>query len=139
MTITANYDPFTFTDATFGEESDEKLAEVIDIATTPAPPIRCIRCGRKLTGKSAALGIGPVCARKAKAALGTLADYTDIQLEKAEELIELGAVIRLNAVEFEVIGSKGDHYVTDGARCECPAGENGRRCYHLAAVYAVAA
>lgn len=136
---TTTADPFAGLD-TFADDTDAlatRFAEIVaDI--TPAPVVRCTRCGRRLR-KPSATGMGPVCTRKAKAALTTLADYTPQQIEKAEELIELGGVIRLNAAEFEVIGSKGDRYVTDGARCGCPAGEHGRRCYHLAVVATIAA
>jgi hypothetical protein len=101
----------------------------------------CQHCGRQLRAEaSIQRRAGRTCARRARVA----AQYKAAQLEKAQELLELGAVVpaarktsRGHRV-FRVVASDGGRaYFTTMTACSCPAGRKGRRCYHrLATVFA---
>jgi hypothetical protein len=97
---------------------------------------RCLRpgCGRILrSAKSVALGYGPKCAAKIRAAAIEEArrDFTDEQQAKATELIRDGGIVAQAAGLYEAVSSKGtETYATDGHSCTCPAGAKDRRCYH---------
>jgi alanine racemase len=96
-----------------------------------AKPARCARCGRKLTSaKAVANGYGRTCKTKiAKAAkVVDLAEYKAFQVAKAQELIELRAIVRTAPATYLA-----------AATCSCKAGERGIRCYHLAAADILAA
>jgi hypothetical protein len=104
--------------------------------------VRCLRpgCGRRLTAKaSIARGYGRTCAARIKAAAETadLTDFHDWQVAKANEAIELQAVIPLGRPGmFAAVSSDGvTTYLVDAAAssCTCKAAANARRCYHLAA------
>lgn len=109
------------------------------MTTTTDPRPRCIKCSRVLrSAKSVAKGYGPTCAQRVRENAAVAAtDFKPEQVEKALELIELGAIIRtVQTLLFEVVSSKGDEtYRTDAAArtCDCKAGARGVRCYHLAA------
>lgn len=102
----------------------------------------CSRCGRKISAPTAlAIGMGRTCARRAKAE----ATYKPAQVEKATEIVELGAIARTTRktstghVIYRVIASNGlDRYLTTVTACNCPAGRKGRRCYHRLATVKVA-
>lgn len=97
-------------------------------------PATCTRCGRHLrTATSIARGQGPTCARRAAAE----AAYKPVQVEKAREVLELGAIaatpIRTDRGRrvFVVVSSSGaDRYFATVTACTCPGGLKGRRCYH---------
>ncbi|MGW4525170.1 DUF6011 domain-containing protein [Amycolatopsis sp. NPDC004378] len=114
--------------------------------TTTAHTAKCKRCGRTLRSlDSIARGMGRTCARKARqeaAARLVLANYSPVQVEKVRELLADGGIARVDRHTFEVVASNGtDRYAVDTthASCTCPAGQNGRQCYHLAAATLAAA
>ncbi|ONH62402.1 hypothetical protein CcI49_03210 [Frankia sp. CcI49] len=99
--------------------------------------IRCKGCNRPLHAEaSRTAGYGRTCACQA----ALIAEgYSASQVEKALELVELGGVVHLsgagNDATFATVGSRGANYHTDAhGRCDCPAGQHGRRCHHAAAV-----
>lgn len=109
------------------------------MTTTTDHRPRCLKCRHVLRStKSIARGYGPTCAKyiKENAAIAAT-DFKPAQVEKALELIELGAIIRtVRELLFEAVSSNGtERYTVDaGTRaCTCKAGERGVRCYHLAA------
>ncbi|MFC6090706.1 DUF6011 domain-containing protein [Saccharothrix lopnurensis] len=118
------------------------------MATTKAT-VKCTRCGRALrSAKSVADGYGRTCkariaaARKAKAVEGV----KPAAVAKAEELIELGAIVPLRGRRvFGVVASNGtDRYLTAPQACTCPAGlksltSDYRLCYHRVAAAILAA
>lgn len=101
----------------------------------------CRRCGRTLTDPTSVLrGYGPGCVRKLRAAAKRLntTDYSQRQLDAATEAIELHGVIPSTVPGvWLVVGTWGEIHATDPntARCTCTAGQNGRRCYHIAAAF----
>jgi hypothetical protein len=102
----------------------------------------CLRCGRKLTSaKAVKIGYGAKCATRIRKALPVAGvGFKAEQVEKAQELIETGAVIPMRGRRiFKVVGSKGEIYRTAATNCNCPAGLRGRRCYHVLTVRAIAA
>ncbi len=107
--------------------------------TTTDPRPQCRKCHRPLrSAKSIARGYGPTCAKRiAENATVAAADYKPVQVEKALELIELGAIVAtVRKILFEVVSTNGgERYIVDtGSRsCTCKAGARGVRCYHLAA------
>jgi len=112
--------------------------------TTCKTETRCLRpgCGRILRAASSVkAGYGPVCRAKirATAARVALMNYTAAQIDKAAELISDGGLIPVRAGLFRAASSRGDcTYLTDAdGRCDCPAGQHGRRCYHTAAAVMV--
>jgi hypothetical protein len=107
---------------------------------------KCTRCHRTLrSASSLAVGMGRTCARKARqeqAAKLILASYSPVQVEKVRELLADGGIARTSRHTFEVVSSDGTRrYEVDATRaaCNCKAGENGRRCFHLAAAQLLAA
>jgi hypothetical protein len=110
-----------------------------------AKPARCARCGRKLTSaKAVADGYGRTCkTRIANAAkVVDLAEYKAFQVAKAQELIELRAIVRTAPATYLAVSSDGSvNYEVNAAAatCSCKAGERGIRCYHLAAADILAA
>lgn len=112
---------------------------------TEAKPARCARCGRKLTSaKAVAEGYGRTCKAKiAKAAkVVDLAEYKTFQVAKAQELIELRAIVRTAPATYLAVSSDGSvNYEINTAThsCSCKAGERGLRCYHQAAADILAA
>lgn len=59
--------------------------------------------------------------------------YSPTQTDKAYEAIQDGAVLPLDGHLFVVVSSNGNgRYLvnTELGTCTCPAGENGRPCYH---------
>lgn len=68
--------------------------------------------------------------RIAEARADALMIAVDDQLLRANEIIELGAIVRLRGTYFRILSSKGDAaYLTDAAsgNCNCPAGLRRRR------------
>ncbi|WP_405531520.1 DUF6011 domain-containing protein [Streptomyces avidinii] len=102
----------------------------------------CLRCGRVLrNAKSIAAGYGPTCTRKVRAAAKAeiIATYKPHQIEKAEELIEQGALVPLRGRRhiFLAISSDGtETYRTHRAACNCKAGLKGHHvCKHRIAAH----
>jgi hypothetical protein len=107
---------------------------------------KCTRCHRTLrSATSIAATMGRTCARKHRqeqAAKLVLANYSAVQVEKVRELLADGGVQRVDRTTFLAIASNGiDRYEisTAHASCTCKAGQNGRSCYHVAAVQLLAA
>lgn len=101
---------------------------------------RCHRCGRRLTSAaSVARGYGRTCRARVREAAKVvdLTAYKAFQLAKAEELIEQGGVVPTSrpALYLAVSSDGTARYMVDAAEgsCSCPAGDKGRRCYHLLA------
>jgi hypothetical protein len=105
---------------------------------TAATEHRCLRpgCGRVLkSAKSVALGYGPKCAAKIRAAALEEArrDFTAEQQAKANELIRDGGLVpTARPGVFRAVSSKGDTaYLAHACGCNCPAGLRAKRpCYH---------
>ena len=116
-----------------------------ETTASQAPTAHCLRCGRVLrSAKSIATGYGPTCSAKIRKAEKAATDTVKpVQLAKAVELIELGAITPIRARRvFRVVSSKGDqNYLTAATgQCNCPAGLKGRYgCYHAAAAAILAA
>lgn len=113
-------------------------------STTTSP--KCKRCGRGLrSAQSIAQGRGRHCQRlhrQEQAAKLVLANYSAAQVESVKQVLADGGVARLDRHRFEVVSSDGTRcYEVDTTRaaCNCKAGENGRRCFHLAAAQLAAA
>lgn len=107
---------------------------------------KCKRCHRVLrAADSIARQMGRTCARKARqeaAARLVLANYSEVQVAKVQELLADGGIARTSSHTFEVVASDGvSRYTVDTAHasCTCRAGQNGRQCYHLGAAALVAA
>jgi len=111
------------------------------------------RANRALKAETAAgrverLGFGAVALEAVYAvperlAVDLVAEYSVRQVDDALELIAEGAIVPLRRPTwFFAISSDGtDKYFTnlDNGTCTCPAGENGRTCYHTAAARLLAA
>ena len=99
---------------------------------------RCRECGRVLrSAKSIADGMGRTCARKVarrdaeKAIVDT---FPVAQVEKAREVIELGAYSDRGTF-FSIVSSDGSQlYGATTEDCTCKAAMYGRTCYHRLAV-----
>jgi len=106
---------------------------------TTTEQTKCRHCHRVLRStRSIALGAGPRCAKKVRDAAKTAAvtQFKPAAIEKARELIELGAITPLRGRRvFTVISSDGTHaYKTAPSGCTCAAGIKGRYvCYHRVA------
>lgn len=106
-----------------------------------AKPItgHCLKCRRALRNPSPD-GYGPKCrvmVRKARRA-AVVAQYKPHLVEKAEELIEQGALIPLRGLRvFLAVSSDGSTaYKTHRAACTCPAGIKGAHvCKHRIAAH----
>jgi hypothetical protein len=98
---------------------------------------KCQRCGRTLTDpKRVALGLGRTCAAKIAEAAKAVS-HPASQVAKAVDLIEDGALIHWTRDLFQAVSTDGTEvYTVDAAAgsCTCPAGTNGRGCYHRTAV-----
>ena len=99
---------------------------------------KCTRCGRGLrAAKAIADGMGRTCKAKVAAAAKAATEYKPVQVAKAVETIELGAIVRAARPRlYLAVSSNGStNYVvnTIDQSCTCKAGERGIRCYHLAA------
>lgn len=92
----------------------------------------CTRCGRTLTAEeSIRRGYGPVCGKKIRAALRELPIFKPEQVDKAEELIEDGGIVQIRETVFRTVSTNGaEIYLSHPTNCTCPAGRNGRTCYH---------
>lgn len=111
--------------------------------------IKCGRCGRAIwSDASVARGYGRTCDRKRKPAAELIAAAADVlgapatAIEKATTLIGDGAIViaDFGRRAYTVISSNGiDRYTTTPDVCSCPAGANGRTCYHRVAALALAA
>lgn len=103
----------------------------------------CRRCHATLhSAKSVANGIGPVCAKRERQERAVeAAGFKPAAIDKARELIAEHAILPLRGRRiFQVIGSKGDRYLTSPQSCNCPAGIKGKyACYHRAAATLLAA
>lgn len=70
-----------------------------------------------------------------------LAAFPTVALGKASKLIDSGRIAHVDGGhEYLATSSDGvTRYITDAYRqtCTCPAGVQGRRCYHLAAAIAM--
>ena len=105
---------------------------------------RCIRCSRVLrSAKSIADGAGRTCKAKIAEAANAATEYKPVQIAKAVETIELGAIVRSDRPRlYLAVSSNGStNYVvnTIDQSCTCKAVERGIRCYHLAAAQILAA
>lgn len=116
-----------------------------EISATPeSAQANCLRCGRALrSAASISQGFGPVCRARiiAAAKVTSLADFSKAQQDKAADLIgDKGIVPTGHAGVWRTVSSDGStFYLTAPAGCNCPAGLNGRRCYHSAAATLLAA
>lgn len=95
---------------------------------------RCARCNRPLRKTT---GLGPVCARRARAEQ----QYKPAQIDKARELaaergvIDTGIRTQRGRRVFAVVASNGiDTYFATTNHCRCSAGKRGIRCYHRLAI-----
>ncbi|MGJ3558944.1 hypothetical protein ACR6C2_08165 [Streptomyces sp. INA 01156] len=108
---------------------------------TPDTETRCLRCRRRLRNPSPD-GYGPRCRRKVRQAARAEGEHPLWQVNKAIELLELGAVVplRQNRV-FLVVADDGLGVYRTAAtgQCNCPAGLRSVRCYHAVAAHLVAA
>jgi hypothetical protein len=112
----------------------------------PARTTKCLRCGRTLrSASSVAAQVGRHCKAKIAQAAKT-STAKPAQVEKARELIELGAIAPLRRRNsgtrvFRVVSSRGDAtYLCTAGQCNCAAGLKGRYgCYHELAVQLVLA
>lgn len=100
----------------------------------------CHRCGRRLTSAaSVARGYGRTCRAKVREAANVvdLTEYKAFQVAKAAELIEQGGIVPTGRRDlYLAVSSDGTaRYMVDAVErsCSCPAGDKGRRCYHLLA------
>jgi hypothetical protein len=116
------------------------------MSNTEAPTTKCLRCGRTLrSAKSAARGYGAWCAAKIRAAAiaEAVKGFATAQVEKAQELIEMGGLVPVRGQIFRAVSSTGDEtYLTHPQTCSCKAARRGKAapCYHsLAARVLVAA
>lgn len=110
-----------------------------------AKTTKCGKCKRTLTSAaSVALGFGPTCYRKVKQAAKAKAiatAYKPHQIVKAQELLDLGALVPLRGRRvFLVPSSDGtETYRTHRAACTCPAGIKGvHPCKHRIAAHMIA-
>jgi hypothetical protein len=89
----------------------------------------CGRCHRPLTSEeSVARGYGKHCWSKIQHAAVTAKTET---IAKAVELIEDSAIIRIRPTVFRTVSTNGQEtYLSHPTNCTCPAGRNGRICYH---------
>lgn len=96
---------------------------------------RCARCNRNLTAPaSIAAGYGPTCLRNARAE-ATATGYSSHQINQAEDLIALAAIVRGDDGNHYAVSTDGDSiYTTTRTTCDCPAADRGTACYHRAAV-----
>jgi Family of unknown function (DUF6011) len=109
-----------------------------ELSQTTCGTVRCLRpgCGRVLkSAKSVALGYGPKCAAKIRAAAIEEArrDFTAEQQDKAAELIRDGGIVPSpREGVFQAVSGKGDAtYLVHAAACNCPGGLRAKRpCYH---------
>jgi hypothetical protein len=109
---------------------------------------KCGKCKRTLTSAaSVALGYGPTCYRKIKAtakAKAITAAYKPHQIEKAQELLALGALVPLRGNRIFLVPSTEKDgtarvYRTHRNACTCPAGVKGAHpCKHRIAAHMVA-
>jgi len=112
---------------------------------TGTEQVRCLRCHRILQAqKSLSEGYGPGCRARIRAAAmaEALRDFTATQVDKARELIGDKGIVRTGfAGVFRVVSTDGSAYYLTAAtgQCNCRAGLNGRRCYHVAAAVMVQA
>lgn len=104
---------------------------------------RCTRCGRVLrAARSIALGYGRGCQAKIRTAIKAKAtEFKLATVEKAEQLIADGGIVRITAKAFRVTSTNGTgHYLTAPQACNCPAGLRGiHPCYHRVAATILAA
>lgn len=110
-----------------------------------ATPTKCRKCHRTLTrAASIALGYGPTCYRKVKSnakAKAITSAYRAHQIAKAEELLDLGALVPLRGTRVFLVPSQDGQraYRTHVAACTCPAGVKGvHPCKHRIAAHIVA-
>ncbi|MCX4458535.1 hypothetical protein OOK58_42235 [Streptomyces sp. NBC_01728] len=108
---------------------------------TPEQEIRCLKCRRRLR-KPSPDGLGPKCRAKIRRKARNEGEHPLWQVNKAIELLELGAVIplRQNRVFLVVADDGNGTYLTAATgQCNCPAGLRSIRCYHAVAAHLVAA
>ncbi|MFF4388566.1 hypothetical protein ACFY0G_17565 [Streptomyces sp. NPDC001552] len=107
---------------------------------TATHPARCLKC-RRILRRPTPDGYGPKCRRKVHTAARTErtspnSRYQGWQINKAIELLEMGAVVplRQNRI-FLVVSDDGSEIYRTAAsgQCNCPAGLRSVRCYHAAA------
>lgn len=103
----------------------------------------CTRCHATLRSEaSIKRGMGAHCAREARREQAVqAAGFKPAAVEKARQLIADGAIVPVKGRRvFQVVSSNGtDRYLTAPQSCSCPAGLNGRQCYHRAAATLLAA
>ena len=105
---------------------------------TTTKTTNCRRCHGLLTNpRSVARGIGPTCERHERRENAARdAGFKPHQLASAAELIEDGAIVPHSIPgRFICVSSDGaEFYETTADTCGCKAYDNGRPCYHRAAV-----
>jgi hypothetical protein len=107
---------------------------------------KCLKCGRTRYFRSAesvrkASPYGRTCRARIRAAAiaEAVRDFALKQIEKARELLADGGLVPMREGIWQAIGSDGiTRYLVARETCNCPAGLNGRRCYHVAAARMVA-
>ncbi len=107
--------------------------------TTTLTRTRCHRCGHPLTTNTV---YGGTCDAKLHRAIITtdLTGYSDTQIAKAIELVELGGIVAVGHL-FLAVSSDGTlrYECAPTGECSCTAVSYGRRCYHTAAAKIVQA
>ncbi len=103
----------------------------------------CTRCHATLrSAKSIARGMGAHCAKLTRQENAAhAAGFKAQAIAKARDLIADHAILPLRGRRvFQVIGTKGDRYLTSPQACNCPAGLKAKHaCYHRAAAVILAA
>lgn len=101
---------------------------VSDMRNTEAKvsPVKCGRCHRVLrSARSCREGYGPGCRAimRAAAIAAAVKGFTEVQIERARELIELRALVATSRPGvFLVAGSDGAVYKSHSQTCNCPSG-----------------
>lgn len=90
-------------------------------------PVKCGRCHRVLrSARSCREGYGPGCRAimRAAAIAAAVKGFTEVQVERARELIQDRALVATNRDGvFRVVSSDGDRtYLTTADVCNCPSG-----------------
>jgi hypothetical protein len=96
--------------------------------------VLCRRCKRPLRNTRRRKNqIGRDCARLEK--LQVIIDtFTPEQIEKAKEILDLGAFQKADNV-YNILSSDGSQiYLTSSKQCTCTAGQYDKMCYHRVAV-----
>lgn len=90
---------------------------------------RCIRCGTEMSRSGV---IGPRCRTRVLRKARSLRGFSAEQVDKAVEMIDTGAILRLRKRRvFLSVSSKGHRYYRTAVQsCTCPGSVHTGRCYH---------